>query len=217
MYADLYIHYISKGPLSPYSDPYGPIACNNPSRHNFDIYICGHPQRVRLPELDSLTTCRQVYHEARNVFFSANTFEMDRPSSVHLFLRHLHLGTHRALSVRSLHLNIAIPDRNEERKWDNILHTLVEELYNVIHVYVDVEEEIWNNCYSPTRRHSPALGKRPFLTGLLELKRLPLKTFELAMVATRRRHRHSEDKYNWTVDQKIAWARSMKMAILGTD
>ena len=164
-----------------------------------------------------------MYHEARKVLYSANTLYFVKPRSVSGFLRHLNIVSDHSLPVRSVHLSIHVSDRSKEREWDHAFHALAEGLKNLQHLYIKVEEDIWNHFW--TRRHSPALGKRPFLGGLLEFKKLPLKTFELIMSESgpsRYGGRWNycnlrEHEYTWTMDQKRAWAQSIQNAILSTD
>ena len=164
-----------------------------------------------------LRTCRQMYHEARKVLYSANTVEFVNPRSVSAFLRYSNIVSDRSLAVRSVHLSIHVSDRSKELEWDRAIHALAESLKNLQHLHIDVEETIWN--YPKTRRHTPTLRKRPFLRRLLELKQLPLKTFELIMSkSSRSPHRVvCKNQYRWTMDQQRAWAQSIQNAILSTD
>lgn len=167
----------------------------------------------------SLGTCRQLYHEAKNVLYSANDFMLLSDSRLlGLFIRRLDDGSHRSLAVRSLHLGLVVSNINEERKWDNAFRTLAESLKNLRHISIYIFEVIWDASgyyYSRNRRHSPAHGKRPFLRSLLELKELPLKTFELGVMESHGATA-GDTKYVWTTAQKREWAQKMKGAILGS-
>lgn len=172
--------------------------------------------KVELP-VTLLKTCRQVYHEARNVFYSVNVFRVGDPGLCNLFLRRI--GDFN-LVLRKVHLNICVLKRNDERQWDNTLHNLAENVKTVQHVYILVRENPWEDQAYETHRHSPAVGNTPFLKGLLELKKLPLKTFELSVYecSPRRYIGNSHPAiYTWTPDQRRAWARSMMSAVLGKE
>ena len=172
---------------------------------------------LELP-LPFLRTCRQAYHEARNVFYTANIFRIGDPRVGRLFLQRI---SDYSLTLRSVHLNICVTKRKDEREWDDTLQELAENFKTVQKLYIDVRETLWNmyECYSTTRRHSPAVGKKPFIRGLLELKKLPLKTFELSVWegSPRNQPQVPTSVYSWTPDQKRAWVRSMKSAILSKD
>lgn len=183
------------------------IHCNMP-------YYC-------LPDTELLVgflrTCRQAYHEARNVFYTANIFRIGDPIRGRTFLQRI---SDYNLVLRSIHLTIHIFMRNDERQWNSTLHQLAENFKTVQNLYIDIEQDLWSDeADYHTGRYSPALGKRPFLKGLLELNKLPLKTFEICVDTGSPRvyHLAQAGDYTWTWDQKRAWAQSMKSAILGKD
>ena len=183
------------------------VHCDNPYYHL---------PNVELP-FAFLKTCRQAYHEARNVFYKVNIFRIRNPSLGDLFIQRV---SNYGLALRSVHLNICVPKRNDERKWDNTLHKLAENFKTVQNIYIDVREHPWDHSYYDTLRHNPAVGKKPFLKGLLELKKLPLKTFEISVYEPNPRSYHYRvdwDVYSWSPDQKRAWSRSIKSAILDKD
>ena len=167
-----------------------------------------------------LRTCRQVYHEARNVFYATNIFRIGDPSISRLFSQRISLYS---FTLRSVHLTICVTHRHDERQWDNALHELAKNVKTVQNVYIDVREHLWDERAYYNFRHTPTLGKRPFLGGLLELKKLPLKTFEISVGGDHLRRyvqgqwQSNMSVYVWTTDQKREWARSMKSAILGRD
>ena len=147
--------------------------------------------------------------------FSANRFHIIAPKLVGLFIRRLDDVNHRSLAVRSVLLDVYVSSKNDEREWDNTFCALAEALKNLRHIKIDINEQIWSGYYWTRciRRHSPAHEKAPFLRGLLELKKLPLKAVELVV---------SEKIFKgevplWTAVQKRDWAQKMKRAILGSD
>ena len=155
-----------------------------------------------------------MYHDARNVLYSANTFQIANARSGRLFLQRL---SDRCLTLRSLHLDVFVAVKQDERDWDYAFHEVAEDLKNLQRLYINFKEELWNGLYYNAGRHSPAFGKKPFLGGLLELKKLPLKTFEIVIDETTRYVRNIPERDRWTVPQKLVWAQSIKSAVLGTD
>lgn len=163
-----------------------------------------------------------MYHDVKNLLYSANTFEFSDAHLIGPFILRLDEVNHRSLAVRSVHLlNVYVSNRNEERRWNNGFCALAEKLKNLRHIRIVVDERIWTDRWAITRRQSPAHGKAPFLGSLLELKKLPLKTVELTVTERRLTDRWGrivhENGYTWTVAQKREWAQKMKLAILGSD
>lgn len=185
------------------------------SKEPLNLRIGSHRSEGLLP-VASLGTCRQMYHDANNVFYSANNFRFKEPKMIHRFLRRLGDVNHRNLAVRSVHLELTVFEKKEEREWDNAFRALAENFKNLQQIHVKVGERIWTRPCTWGRRHSPAYGKRPFLQGLLELKKLPLKTLELVMPETDYSSSMREIPFTWTTAQKLEWAQSMKSAILGS-
>ena len=141
-------------------------------------------------------TCRQAYHEARNAFYTTNIFRLHDPRVGRLFLQRI---SDYSLTLRSVHLNICINTRGDEHQWDHTLHQLAEDFKTVQNLYIDLEEH-------------PRNMRRTFLKGLLELKKLPLKTFEICTNVY-----NPHDYPPSLLDQERAWARSMESAVLGKE
>lgn len=158
-----------------------------------------------------------MYHDGKNVSFSANTFHCDSPRLTCSFIKHNDI-INRTLAVRSMELEIYVHNADSERKWNNALSALVESSKNLRHVRIRVEEDIWSGLYHSSLRcrHSPAYGRRPFLKGLLELKKLPLQTVKLDVTGKSWRGMHRRREFTWTHAQKEEWAQSVKRAILGS-
>ena len=192
MYGGLYFHEYERG-----------------NRQN--IYIFSDITSSQLP-IASLRACRQIYHDAKQVVYSANTFEFFNPKIILLFIRCLDVS-YRNLALRSVVLNIYV-DNYREREWDNVFRELADNFKNLRHLHIEIDEVIWSKPW--TRRHSPAYRNSPFLRGLLELKQLPLKTVELVMV-DRGIYGDPISQYIWTIAQKQEWAQRMKSAILGSE
>lgn len=149
----------------------------------------------------SLGACRQIYHEAKDVLYSAGDFTLDYPQLARGFIRRLDDVNNCVLAMRSVHLQVFVYDRNSEREWDNIFRVLAESWKNLRHIHIYVDEHIWNGDYSYfSRRKIPAQGKKPFLQGLLEFKVLPLTMFEL--VVSEHNSGRMADPYMWTNAQK---------------
>ena len=165
----------------------------------------------------SLGTCRQLYHEAKNVLYSANRLSLSDPKLVNTFIRRLDNLNHRSLAMRSVYLVVYVHNKNREREWDNTFRVLAESFKNLRHIRIMVEQRIWNGYQDYShRRRSPAQGNMPFLQGLLELKKLPLKTVDLVVTKDMRYGSLRGDAYNWTDAQKREWERHMEGAILGS-
>ena len=153
-----------------------------------------------------------MYHDAKNVLFSANTFDISRPSLVPIFIQRLSHVSGRNLAIRSVHLLVEIEVRNEERRWDKTFHALAEAFKNLRHLYIHFDIGIWD-CGLVTR-YSPAHPRsKPFLLGLLELKKLSLKTVDV-IVAKSYSTLNLGNAYTWTDAQKRDWAQKMKDMIL---
>lgn len=182
---------------------------------------CGTEHRLPVA---SLRTCRQMYYEARNVLYSANTFEIFAPNRVSPFLGLLDSVSHCGLAVRNLRLDVSVTRPDDERQWDNSFHNVAEGLKTLRHLSINMGEIYRHGQREYRFRDGPAFRKKPFLGGLLELNKLPLKTVEFVIntgqsFCTRQTWRivRGGKIYAWDNVQKLAWAQSMKSAILGTD
>ena len=158
------------------------------------------------------------------MLYSANTFQILAPNRVPPFLRLFDSVSHHGLAVRNLCLVVSVTRPDDERQWDNSFHDLAEGLKTLRHLRIYMGR-IHRHGHNEYRfRDSPAFTKRPFLGGLLELDKLPLKTVEFVirtgqswcMIQTWYIVRGGKT-YTWDNAQKLAWAQSMKSAILGTD
>ena len=187
------------------------FACD---KFHCDNVYCSLPT-LKLP-IAFLRTCRQTYHEARNTIYTANIFKIKEARLGGLFLQRISNYT---LTLRSVHLNICVSRRDDERQWDITLLELATNCKTLQNLYIDVRDNFRNDLEYKTLRYGPALGKVAFLRGLLQLKKLPLKTLEI-WVDEGHSHHHQLVKvndYSWMLDQRREWARSMKSAILGKD
>ena len=164
-----------------------------------------------------LRTCRQMYHDVKSLLYSANDFRLYQAQLVRPFLRRLDEVNHRSLAVRSVTLNVYLSSRNEERQWDHAICALAENLKNLRHIRIAIDEQLWTYRWVCTRRQSPAHGKAPFLPSLLELKKLPLRTVNLTVTARPTGNWVLPIEYTWTAAQKQEWVQKMKLAILGLD
>lgn len=171
----------------------------------------------------SLRTCRQMYYEARTVLYSYNIFEIFAPNRVSPFLGLLDSVSHYGLAVRNLRLNVSVTRPDDERQWDNSFHNVAESLKTLRHLSINMGEIYRHGQRACRFRDGPAFKEKPFLGGLLELNKLPLKTVEF-VIGTGQSIRTRQTRYRvrrgmiyaWDNAQKLAWAQSMKSAILGT-
>ena len=175
-----------------------------------------HDRRQSSVPEASLRTCRQMYQDAKDAFYSTNEFQLICPQPLGVFIQHLDDVNHRALAVRNMHLRVVVYGRKEERECDNGFRALVKSLKNVRHIsiFICVKD---NLSYRSTPLETLAYRKEPFLPGLLDFKKLPLKTFTLVL------EEHSETfwkegkKYLWTAVQEQEWVQYVEGAVLGLD
>ena len=175
-----------------------------------------HRRQFSVP-MASLRTCRQIYHDAKDAFYSANVFQIDYDSKpLGVFLRYLDCVSHRALVVRKMDLDVFISSRRQQREWDNGFCALAESLKNVRHMSISIYVD---GCYGflNTRPESLAYRKVPFLPGLLEWKKLPLKIFTLLVDGHLGKGQGETNKYIWTAVQKREWVQYVKGAVMGLD
>ena len=164
----------------------------------------------------SLRTCRQIYHDAKDAYYSTNEFQINYVKDLGMFIQHLDYVSHRALAVRRLDLSVDACGEIQERKCDNEFRALVQSLKNLRHV------SIWmwvgtTHMHVQTRLDSLAYRKEPLLPGLLEFKKLPLRTFTLAVAEYSAEYWKERYEYPWTAVQKQEWVQYVKGAVLGSD
>ena len=163
----------------------------------------------------SLRACRQIYHDAKDAFYSCNEFEVICPQPLGFFIEHLEYVSHRALAVRNIYLRVLVCSRNQERECENGFRALAESLKNVRHISIDISGD--ERCgFACTRRLGPFYREKRFLLGLLELKKLPLMTFSLSVYGQGEDDVHKDNLTEIDV-QKREWVQYMKGAILGSD
>ena len=173
-----------------------------------------HRRRSSVP-MAALRTCRQIYHDAKDAFYSANIFRFScDPEPFGVFLRHLDCVSHSALVVRNMDLHVLISRRYQERGWDNGFCALAENLKSVRHISVSIYVD---ECYGFGNPESLAYRKKPFLPGLLEFKKLPLKFFTLHVDGQLGKSRGGTNRYIWTAVQKREWVQYVKGTVLGSD
>ena len=164
----------------------------------------------------SLRICRQMYHDAKDAFYSTNEFRLIGRRPLGVFIQHLDYVSHCALAVQNMDIHVSARNRREERRCETRFCALVESLKNVRHIsisiYVDEDFE-----YKFTRLESLPYRKEPFLPGLLEFKKLPLKTFTLVLDEHPEEIWEGGKEYLWTAVQKREWVQYMKGAVLGLD
>ena len=164
----------------------------------------------------SSRTCRQIYQDAKDAFYSTNGFQIICPQPLGVFIHHLDHVSHRALAVRNMHLRIVVYGRNEERQCDKGFRALVESLKNVRHISIFIcVKDNYSSRSSPLG--TLAYRKEPFLPGLLAFKKLPLKTFTLDLELHSETFWKEGKRYLWTAVQEREWVHYVKDAVLGLD
>ena len=156
-----------------------------------------------------------MYHDAKGVFYSANVFQIGFYTNrlLSLFVRQLDCVSYRVLAVRNMDLRVVVSNRKEERQWDNGFCALAESVKNLRDISIFVDENYEFGC---TRQLAPACREEPFPLGLLELKKLPLKTFSLS-VQGQEVDNVRKDRLTWTSIQKREWVQYVKGVVLGSD
>lgn len=168
-----------------------------------------------------LRSCREVYDEARNVLYTANTLSFQDPKLLCHFIHSSETRGGHNVAIRRLGLHMRISTRKEEQAWHLALRTISQSLTGLLSINISIEQFIWNG--SESRRHRPSTGrKKTFLTSVEDLKTLKLNDMTLivddlcipfAKTVVRGMYAGKSD---WTHDQKLEWSRMVKAAILGS-
>ena len=95
------------------------------------------PRHSRLLDLgvNVLRTCQQIYHEARYLLYSFNTFSFTRPTTLENFFERLLTNFPScATAVRSLHLDTAVVRTSSESEWCESIEFITRKLLGVTHL-----------------------------------------------------------------------------------
>lgn len=129
-----------------------------------DCYKGCYPSNKSL-SLGLLRTCRQVYHEAKYVPFSTNTFSFDVKYDLLRFLRFLEETQPRQiLFLRSIHLHMKWYHGDMVESWNrDALPRIASTLVNLRHIHVHIESRLMYDfgVYSETAKAMQKLSVLP--------------------------------------------------------
>lgn len=186
-------------------------------------------REMGIPEVlgrNLLLSCSQIYHEAKLLPFSSNTFFFTAPSDLNPFSKKLSPAMRRA--VRSIHLDIELKGEFSERQWNKTVSTVVVSKFKGLQHF----------SLSIRRRHTLEENPRLAYTcaqydyGLAELMscRIPsLKTVKVVVTdelsrflsqiqQIRFRTQYPEEPpHYWTLKQRQDWARFIERKLLGLE
>ena len=162
---------------------------------------------------DLLLTCREIYAEARDVLYTANTLSFQDPKLLCKFILDAsNHGGHNA-AIRHLRVAVGIGRRREEEAWNLAFRTISQSLSGLLSIHISIEQGIWWD--SNNARHIPSMGKKKtFLTSVEDLKALELTEMTL-IVDDYFRLRAGETAWNHTKKQE--WASMVKASVLDKD
>ncbi|CAD6591721.1 MAG: hypothetical protein ASARMPREDX12_005390 [Alectoria sarmentosa] len=204
------------------------IDCWNFWRDERDTYFSEPTLDISL-----LSSCRQIYHEAKYTLYATNTFSFRLPETLRSFMWSVGRGSAaNNLAIRNVHLSIGIAVRQDEYTWNKALSLLVKKLPCLTNVCVIVDQDFrWPSPQVGTSGvqrvfTDPATGNNFFLRGILELRKLPLSG--LVCIVAKIGYPYPTTKYGriiaeviaedatsqWTQFQKVEWARFVKAAVL---
>ncbi len=188
------------------------------------------PERMHLA-LHLLRTCRQVYHEANRVLYSANTFCFQDPALLTRFVSHLDSvpSGSKTTALRHLDLHMTICTGTHENAWNRALHTVVQHFASLKRMDTSIDQAVWNSDYYNEMRSGSLMRKNPanfekntFLVALAEVGKLEfLKDVTLSISDVDKQYvvtpfdvLHGR---NWPKAQMLEWARAVMADIVGSE
>lgn len=177
-------------------------------------------------QLALLRSCRQIYHEAKYILWTTNTFSFSDPDCLWSFMHNIkQTPAANTTRIRKLHLHVAVRFKPEEYAWNTALRAACKKLTGLTRVYVSVDQQyvigdLRTRRYR-WRRHLPKFqpfsdpntgrkGKNTFLKGLYDLKELPIETVNIVVYST---VMPDANEGGWTHAQKQVWARYVRDVI----
>ena len=162
---------------------------------------------------DLLLTCREIYSEARDVLYTANTLSFQDPKLLCKFILDAsNHGGHNA-AIRHLRVAMGIRRRREEEAWNLAFRTISQSLSGLLSIHISIEQNIWWGGH--TARHIPSTGKKKtFLTAVEDLKALELTEMTLIVDDY---YRLSVGETAWNHTKKQEWASMVKASVLDKD
>ena len=162
---------------------------------------------------DLLLTCREIYAEARDVLYTANTLSFQDPKLLCKFILDAsNHGGHNA-AIRHLRVAMGIRRRREEEAWNLAFRTISQSLSGLLSIHISIEQDVWWS--GNEARHIPSTGKKKtFLTAAEDLKALELTEMTLIVDDY---YRLVGSESSWNHNKKQEWARMVKAAVLDKD
>lgn len=166
----------------------------------------------------SLAICRQVHNEARNMFYTTNTFAFSQITNINQFVNYLqNSGCGHHLVIRRVHLKIMIERFHDEKDWKiAITQCLILRLpavhrisINLTLLYSTANVVVSRTPAEFEARQLPGDSGNNLMSALLELGKLPLS--RMTFVMSKRWF------YCWTLAEKQTWARYIKDSVLRKD
>lgn len=205
-------------------DDWGVFRSKATDRHGncFDIYTKAFspplPHHTKKMALGLLSVSRQLWHEAKSIVFSANAYSF---CCLHIFTKFVcqvwddKLG--HTCTLRSVHLDMTIDHSCQEQGWNSTIQLMARKIPALNELYISINQANTRVRRGETRMaKNPAKKETPFLTALMELKEIPLKTLTLIILDSRHTARFSrkEWEYSWSHEERREWANGMRRAIM---
>lgn len=172
-----------------------------------------------------LNTCRQIYHEVKDVVYFANTFSFRHPRALPVFMSSLlKSSANPRFAIRSLHLDIQLREESDHDEWNKAIRIIPKHLPNVQRLYINLDLDIADLDYLII--HYSAIMRSTFrlLGELYQLRVLPLKVVVVNVAdedwaVTERGEEwfsNLEDECRWTMGQKQEYATELREVLLRT-
>ena len=192
-----------------------------------DCYRCGsRSDLVYEPhfvlDLALPTCCRQIYHEAHSLTYSANIWSFTIP----LNYKALRVGTSSALvgalsfSLHRLHLDIMVDGWWVENSWNYSFRYISRAFRCLRHFYVDIDQRP-HDTSTLMSWYFQKPADCTFLKGLLVLRNLKLRSVTVTVADNHILHCikgnvRNEDprQYRWSLVQKQEWAAYVTRLLL---
>ena len=123
-----------------------------------------------------LRTCRQIYHEVKDVLYFSNTFSFRDPSALPMFVGSLlKSSTNPCFVIRSLRLDIQIRVEQDLDEWNKVIRNIPIRLPNVQRLYINLDLDIADPEHFSVSYDASVPLKSCLLGELYQLRVLPLK------------------------------------------
>lgn len=179
-------------------------------------------------DLGILSSCRQVYHEAKHILYTNKTFSFSDPKTLRCFMYVLQQApSTNTLSIRKTHLEMKICEKFDEHAWNAALRVMSQRLLGLTQLHIIIEqrfrvENSTSPCPYPFKAfQDPNAGSNSFLRGLYHLKDLPIETLTIVVGGTglfyrfpAHRKKPGVKSHGWTHGERQVWSRFVRDSIL---